>query len=73
MLRFAASKNKGNSTEDELIRQWGHAHPIGRIGTPDEVGDVIAFLCGPKAGFCTGAEFKVDGGLLAKIGVVLPQ
>jgi NAD(P)-dependent dehydrogenase (short-subunit alcohol dehydrogenase family) len=73
MLRFAASKNKGNATEDEIIARWGQAHPIGRVGTSAEVGAMIAFLCGPTAGFCTGGEYKVDGGLLAKIGVVLPD
>jgi len=73
LLRFAAAENKGAKTEDEVIRQWGLAHPIGRVGRPEEVGAMIAFLCGPDAGFCTGAEFKVDGGLLAKIGVVLPE
>ena len=31
------------------------------------------FLAGPRAAFCTGGEYKVDGGLLAKIGVVLPD
>jgi len=73
MLRFAASQNRGDNTEDEVIRKWGLAHPIGRVGKPEEVGDVIAFLCSARASFCTGAEFKVDGGLLAKIGVVLPD
>jgi NAD(P)-dependent dehydrogenase (short-subunit alcohol dehydrogenase family) len=73
MLRFAASQNRGDNTEDEVIEKWGLAHPIGRVGRPEEVGDMIAFLCSAKAGFCTGAEFKVDGGLLAKIGVVLPN
>jgi NAD(P)-dependent dehydrogenase (short-subunit alcohol dehydrogenase family) len=73
MLRFAASQNKGTGTEDEVIQKWGLAHPIGRVGKPEEVGALIAFLCGPNAGFCTGAEYKVDGGLLAKIAVVFPE
>jgi len=73
MLRFAASQNLGINTEDEVIEKWGSAHPLGRVGRPDEVGAMVAFLCSPRAGFCTGAEYKVDGGLLAKIGVVLPD
>ena len=74
MLRFAASENKEHGeTEDDVLRKWGAAHPIGRVGTADEVGEMIAFLCGPRSSFCTGSEFKVDGGLLAKIGVVLPE
>jgi NAD(P)-dependent dehydrogenase (short-subunit alcohol dehydrogenase family) len=73
LLRFAAAENKGAKTEEEVIKQWGLAHPVGRVGRPEEVGAMIAFLCGPDAGFCTGAEFKVDGGLLAKLGVALPE
>ncbi len=73
MLRFAASENLDGRTEDEVIASWGAAHPIGRVGRPEDVGEMIAFLAGPRASFCTGGEYKVDGGLLAKIGVVLPD
>lgn len=70
MLRESAEANKGNGTQDDLIRKWGREHPIGRVGKAEEVGALIAFLCSPAAGFCTGAEYKIDGGLLAKIAVV---
>ena len=73
MLRFAASENLDGHTEDEVIASWGAAHPIGRVGLPEDVGNMVAFLAGPRAAFCTGGEYKVDGGLLAKIGVVLPD
>lgn len=70
MLRECAAENKGTGTEDEIIREWGLAHPVGRVGQSEEVGALIAFLCGPMGGFCTGAEYKIDGGLLAKLCVV---
>lgn len=73
MLRFAASENLDGRTEDEVIALWGAAHPLGRVGRPEDVGNMIAFLAGPRSAFCTGGEYKVDGGLLAKIGVVLPE
>ena len=73
MLRFAASENLDGKTEDEVVASWGAAHPIGRVGTIADVGNMVAFLAGPRAAFCTGGEYKVDGGLLAKIGVVLPD
>ena len=73
MLRYAASENLAGRTEDEVVRSWGSAHPIGRIGLPEDVGNMVAFLCSDRASFCTGGEYKVDGGLLAKLGVVLPD
>jgi NAD(P)-dependent dehydrogenase (short-subunit alcohol dehydrogenase family) len=73
MLRFAASENLAGRTEDEVIAGWGRAHPIGRVGLPAEVGAMVAFLAGPRASFCTGGEYKVDGGLLAKLGATLPD
>lgn len=37
-------------------------HPVGRIGTPEEVGALCAFLCSPLAGFISGTTILVDGG-----------
>jgi NAD(P)-dependent dehydrogenase (short-subunit alcohol dehydrogenase family) len=42
------------------------AHPIGRIGTPDEVAAAILFLASDEASFITGAGLPVDGGYLAQ-------
>jgi NAD(P)-dependent dehydrogenase (short-subunit alcohol dehydrogenase family) len=55
--------------EEAAYLRFGEAHPLGRIGEPEEVAELIAFLCSPRAGFCTGADYKIDGGLTAGIGV----
>lgn len=40
-------------------------HPVNRVGKPEEIGNVVAFLCSDKASFLTGQDVAVDGGLLA--------
>jgi len=52
-----------------VLARWGAAHPLGRIGEPEEIAEMIAFLASDRAAFCTGADFVVDGGLKAGIGV----
>jgi NAD(P)-dependent dehydrogenase (short-subunit alcohol dehydrogenase family) len=38
--------------------------PVGRVGSPADIAGLVAFLCGPDAGFMTGAYLLMDGGLL---------
>lgn len=54
---------------EEVFRRFGKAHPLGRIGNPEEVAELAAFLASDNAAFCTGGDYLVDGGLLAGIGV----
>ena len=41
--------------------------PVRRLGTPDEYGDLVAFLCSERAAYLTGAVIPLDGGLLRSI------
>jgi 3-oxoacyl-[acyl-carrier protein] reductase len=38
--------------------------PLGRLGTPEEIADAVAYLASPRAGYVTGTEMHVNGGML---------
>jgi 3-oxoacyl-[acyl-carrier protein] reductase len=50
----------GSQTDDEVTE--GHATPMGRSGTPDEIAWPVAWLCTPGAAYLTGQCLVVDGG-----------
>lgn len=46
----------------QVLDSYGPAHPIGRVGEPEELANVIAFLASPRASFVTGSLVTADGG-----------
>ncbi len=67
----------GRFATDRLASNWGSweemergAHegvPAGRLGQPEEFGDLVAFLCSERAAYLTGAVIPLDGGLLRSV------
>jgi 3-oxoacyl-[acyl-carrier protein] reductase len=54
---------KLGKTPDEIRKARTDANPAGRFGTVEEFGDACAFLCSAQAGFITGQNLLMDGGL----------
>jgi NAD(P)-dependent dehydrogenase (short-subunit alcohol dehydrogenase family) len=75
MLRSSARQfsDGTDGASQALVEDWGRAHPMGRVAQPREIAEVVAFLASPRASFITGEDIRVDGGLLATIGVALPR
>jgi NAD(P)-dependent dehydrogenase (short-subunit alcohol dehydrogenase family) len=69
MLELAARTFSPELPVADVFKRFGEAHPLRRIGTPEEVAELAAFLASSKAGFCTGGDYLVDGGLLAGLAV----
>ncbi|WHI45327.1 SDR family NAD(P)-dependent oxidoreductase [Microbulbifer sp. JMSA004] len=50
---------------DQVLASFDSFHPIGRVGTPKDIADVVDFLLSDKASWVTGAIWDADGGVIA--------
>ncbi len=64
MVRTAARLAGGDL--DESLASYGRTHPLGRIGTPEDIANAVVFLASDKASFITGDYLSVDGGYMAQ-------
>jgi 3-oxoacyl-[acyl-carrier protein] reductase len=66
--RFATDRLASNwGSWEEMERHAPEGVPAGRLGQPEEFGDLVAFLCSERAGYLTGAVIPLDGGLLRSV------
>jgi meso-butanediol dehydrogenase/(S,S)-butanediol dehydrogenase/diacetyl reductase len=59
----------GKDRADEFRRTMGAAHPIGRMGEPEEIAATVTFLASDESSFITGASIVADGGITAWTGM----
>lgn len=59
---FLAKNYPGN--EKEMFETLSKTQPIGRMGKPEEIGDLVLYLASDEASFITGSDFAIDGGFV---------
>lgn len=50
--------------EEKMFEKLSKTQPIGRMGRPDEIGNLVLYLCSDEASFITGTDFPIDGGFI---------
>ena len=63
MVRTVAAQEGGDI--EETLARYGNSHPIGRIGTGQDIANLVMFLASDKASFMTGEYVAIDGGYMA--------
>ena len=51
-----------NVSPGDVIREWEESIPLGRLGKPEELADLVVFLASERATFITGTSIQIDGG-----------
>ena len=60
-------KVRQGMTEEEILQKSAQGIPMGRLGKPEELGTLVAFLASQQAAYITGTTISVDGGLTRSI------
>ncbi len=68
-INTRVSQILGRDDEDGFRKVMGDAHPLGRMGEPEEIANAILFLASDAASFITGASLVVDGGIISHTGL----
>jgi 3-oxoacyl-[acyl-carrier protein] reductase len=66
--KFATERLAANAGSLEQAEEAAKTHvPAGRLGQPEEYGDLVAFLCSQRAAYLTGTVIPIDGGMLSSV------
>ncbi|MCB2229207.1 SDR family oxidoreductase [bacterium] len=64
LVKLATTRaNEMGKTREDVIEEFARMIPAARVGRPEELGALVAFLASDKAAYITGASIPVDGGL----------
>ena len=67
IVEDAVERGEYDSYEEGLDSYWPDDVPLGRVGRPEELGDVVAFLSSPASSYVTGTALLVDGGVVRTV------
>jgi 3-oxoacyl-[acyl-carrier protein] reductase len=59
-----SSVNSTGKSKEEVMRNWTDQIPMGRLGKPEELANLVLFLASEKASYITGTTIQVDGGFV---------
>lgn len=54
-------------SDDEALERWAGSIPSRRMGRPEELGDLVAYLASPRSSYINGAALSIDGGLVRRL------
>lgn len=66
LVQISAATFRDRDPED-LVREWAAHHPLNRLGAPREVAETVFFLASEGAGFITGSDILIDGGIRSEL------